>query len=82
MKEKILFFSSIFAEYRKVTIIGDSIAKHLSGLHGVTLQIFSGRTISQISAKIDNNEANLEPYDYVLFMLGQMTLEIDTHSKK
>ena len=70
MKEKILFFSSLFAEYRKVTIIGDSIAKHLSGLHGVTLQIFSGRTISQISAKIDKNEANLEPYDYVIIHAG------------
>ena len=70
MKEKILFFSSIFAEYRKVTIIGDSIAKHLSGLHGVTVQIFSGRTISQISAKIDNNEANLVPYDYVIIHAG------------
>ena len=61
MKE---FFFHFFPEYRKVTIICDSIAKHPSGLHGVTLQIFSGWTILQISAKIDNNEANLEPYDY------------------
>ena len=34
------------------------------------MQIFSGRTISQISAKIDNNEANLEPYDYVIIHAG------------
>ena len=45
------FFSPIFAEYLKVTLIGDSLAKHLSGLHGVILQIFSGQTFSQISAK-------------------------------
>ena len=34
------------------------------------MQIFSRRTISLISAKIDNNEANLEPYDYVIIHVG------------
>ena len=59
-----------FAEYRKVTIVGDSIGKHLSGLHGVTLQIFRGLTISQIGSKIDNGEADLKPYDYVIILAG------------
>ena len=58
----------MFAECRQVTIIGDSIANHQSGLDGVTLQIFRGLTISQIGCKIDN--ADLEPYDYVIILTG------------
>ena len=37
MKEKIIF--PLFAEYQKVTIIGDSIDKHLSGLGPMALEI-------------------------------------------
>ena len=62
--------SFIFAEYREVTIIADSIAKSLSGLHGVTLQIFSGLAIIQIASEIDNDGANLEPYGYVIIHAG------------
>ena len=43
------------------------------------MQIFSGRTISQISAKIDNNEANLEPHDYIIIHAGANDIG-DRHS--
>ena len=68
---KSAYFGFIYiCRISKVTIIADSIAKHLSGLHGVTLQIFSGLTIAQIASKIDNHEANLEPYYYVIIYAG------------
>ena len=71
-------FFLLFAEYRKVTI-GDSIAKHLSGIRGFTLQIFSGRSISQISAKLYNSEAKFIPYEYVIIHAGTNDI-IDRHS--
>ena len=47
-------FFSLFPERKKVTIISDSIAKHVSGIDGVVLQCFSGDKIAQIGNKIDN----------------------------
>ena len=80
MKEKILFL--LFAENRKVTIIGDSKAKHLSGIHGVILQIFSGRTIQGFLLNYTILRLNLNHMIMLSFMPGQMTLEIDTHLEK
>ena len=38
---------SLFTEYKKVTIVSDSIAKYVTGIEGVQLQSFSGDTISR-----------------------------------
>ena len=62
--------SFIFPEKRKVTIIGDSIIKHVSGIDGCSVQPFRGDTISQISNKINNKVAKLLPYDYVILHVG------------
>ena len=45
----ILFF---FPDFRKVTIISDSIAKNATGIFGTTLQIFSRKTIAHVANKI------------------------------
>ena len=41
----------LFADFRKVTIISDSMAKNVTGKFGATLQIFSGQTISQVAGQ-------------------------------
>ena len=66
----VIHFFSLFPERKKVTIISDSIAKHVSGIDGVVLQCFSGDRIAQIGNKIDNGIAVLSPYDYVIIHVG------------
>ena len=63
---------------RKVTIIGDSIIKNVSGIDGCTIQSFRGDTISQLAQKIDLKQAKLRPYDYVILHVG--TNDIDNHA--
>ena len=76
--ELIFLFFFIIIEYRKVTIIADSIAKHLSGLEGVTLQIFCGHSIAKIASKIDSGDADLIPFDFVIIHAG--TNDIDNRA--
>ena len=49
-----------------MTIIADSIAKHLSGLDGVKLQIFRGYTIAEVASTVNSGAADLYPYDIVI----------------
>ena len=46
------------------------MAKNVTGIFGTTLQIFSGKTISQVANKIQYGYATLEPFDYVIFHVG------------
>ena len=46
--------SFVIAEVRKVTIIGDSIIKHIYGINGCTVQSFRGHTISKLTNKIEH----------------------------
>ena len=62
--------SFIFPEKRKVTIIGDSIIKHVSGIDGCSVPPFRGDTISQLSNRINNKVAKLLPFDYVILHVG------------
>ena len=80
-KLDIIFRSSfifILAEKRKVTIIGDSIIKNVSGIDGCLVQSFRGDTIAQLANKINNKKARLLPYDYVILHVG--TNDIDNHA--
>ena len=60
----------LFADFRNVTIISDSMAKNVTGIFGATPQIFSGKTISQVANKIQYGYATLEPFDYVIIHVG------------
>lgn len=65
----------LFTECRKVTIIGDSIIKHISGLQGVTIQSFPGDTIAKIANRLQYREAVLRDFDFVILHVG--TNDID-----
>ena len=60
----------IFTEFRKVTLISDSIAKNVTDLFNTKLQIFSGYTIARMANEIQFGKADLEPYDYVIIHVG------------
>ena len=60
----------VITELRKVTIISDSIAKYITGIDGVTLQAFSGDTISRITNRLLTREAKIEKIDFVIFHVG------------
>ena len=64
------FFVFVFAEAKKVTIVTDSIAKYVSGIDGVVVQVFSGATIGRIVYGITNREVKLRAFDYVIFHVG------------
>ena len=68
-------FFFIFPEIRKVTLIGDSIIKNVSGIDGCSIQSFRGDTISKLANKIFSKVAKLLPYDYVILHVG--TNDID-----
>ena len=53
-----------------MTIIADSIAKQLSGLDGVKLQIFRGYTIAEVASTVNSGAADLYPYDFVIIHVG------------
>lgn len=63
-------FTFNFSECRKVTIISDSIAKHISGLDGVVVQAFPGDTIAKTASRIHSGEAKLHSFDFVIFHTG------------
>ena len=63
-------FVFIFAEAKKVTIVTDSIAKYVSGIDGVVVQVFSGATIGRIVYGITHREVKLRAFDYVIFHMG------------
>lgn len=67
-KVKFIFFS--VPEAKKVTIISDSIAKYITGIDGMLLQAFSGDTLARLTNRLLTKEANIEPFDYVLFHVG------------
>ena len=64
------FFVFVFAEAKKVTIVTDSIAKYMSGIDGVVVQVFSGATIGRIVYGITHREVKLRAFDYVIFHVG------------
>ena len=74
--------SFIIAEVRKVTIIVDSIIKHIYGIDGCTVQSFRGDTKSKLTNKIehkvDDKIARLLPYDFVIVRVG--TNDIDNRA--
>ena len=79
----LLFFS--IADVRKVTIVCDSIPKHVAGIDGCTLQCFPGDTtcISKLTNRLISRdgcapEANLEDFDFVIFHVG--TNDIDNRA--
>ena len=70
------FFSfSFIAEFKKVVIVSDSIAKHVQGIEGVDVKAFPGDSISKIGYRIDKNHVMLDKYDYILLHVG--TNDID-----
>ena len=71
-------FFFIFPEIRKVTLIGDSIIKNVSGIDGCSIQSFRGDTISKLANKIFSKVAKLLPYDYVILHVG--TNDIDNRA--
>ena len=46
------------------------MAKNVTGIFSTTLQIFSGKTISQVANKIQYGYATLEPFEYVILHVG------------
>ena len=67
--DKIWFFNLI-AEYRRVVIIRDSIAKNITGISGAAVQSLRGYTIAQVAMKLDQDSISLVPYDYVTLHVG------------
>lgn len=61
---------SLFTEYKKVTIVSDSIAKYVTGIEGVQLQSFSGDTISRLANRLSTGQVRLNKFDYVIFHVG------------
>ena len=53
-----------------MTIIADSIAKHLSGSDGVKLQIFRGYTIAEVASTINSGADDLYLYGFVIIHVG------------
>ena len=51
----------LFADFRMVTIISDSMAKNVTGIFGTILQIFSGKAISQVAKQ----KASYENYSFI-----------------
>ena len=56
----------IISEAKKVTIMSDSMAKYVSGIDGVKLQVFRGDTIARLTNRIAKGESDLGPFDYVI----------------
>ena len=50
-----------------MTIIGDSIIKHIMDIDGCTVQSFRGDTISKLTRKIEHN---VLPYDFIIVHVG------------
>ena len=48
----------------------DSIAKYVSGIEWVVVQVFSGATIGRIVYSIPHREVKLRAFDYVIFHVG------------
>ena len=66
-----IFFSlSFIAEFKKVVIVSDSIAKHVQGIEGVDVRAFLGDSISKIGYRIDKKHVILDKYDYILLHVG------------
>ena len=68
----------MIAEYRRVVIIRDSIAKNITGISGATMQSLRGYTIAQVAMKLDQDLISLVPYDYVILHVG--TNDIDNRA--
>lgn len=60
----------LFAEYKKVTIVSDSIAKYITGIEGVSLQAFRGDTIGRLTNRLLSHQVKLEQFDHVIFHVG------------
>ena len=53
-----------------MTIIEDSIIKHIMGIDGCTVQSFRGDTISKMTRKIEHKIAKVLPHDFVIVHVG------------
>ena len=71
----IFFFLFFFAEFKKVVIVSDSIAKHVQGIEGVDMRPFPGDTIAKIVRRLETKQVRLDKYDYILLHVG--TNDID-----
>ena len=69
---------NLIADYRRVVIISDSIAKNITGIFGATVQSLRGYTIAQVAMKLDQDLISLAPYDYVILHVG--TNDIDNRA--
>ena len=57
-------------EYKKVTIVSDSMAKYVTGIEGVQLQACRGDTFSRIANRLSRRQIILGKFDYVIFHVG------------
>ena len=60
----------LFAETRRVIILGDSIVKDLPPIDGVVIKSFPGATISTLTQHIDMGHVNLVNFDYIIVHVG------------
>ena len=73
-----MFFFLNFPEFKKVTIVSDSIAKNVDDIESVVVQSFSGDTVAKIAYKVDKGIARWDKFDYVLSNVG--TNEVDNRA--
>lgn len=52
-----------------VTVLSDSIAKHVSGINHTTMQPFPGATISRLQYKIASHKASID-FKYTILLIG------------
>ena len=61
----------LFAEFKKVTIISDSIAKIIFVvIFGATLQAFPGQSVAKVANQIQSGNATLDQFDYLILHVG------------
>ena len=59
-----------FTEFKKVTIVTGFMAKYVTGIDWVDVQVFSAATIGRLVHCITHREVELKAFDYVIFYVG------------
>ena len=65
----------IIAKNRRVIILGDYIIKNMPSLDGVIIKSFLGDNISRLTNRINGDEVNLSPFDYIIVYEGTNSID-------